>query len=405
MTAPLVTSVLVLLLLVNLSLDILSSARAYVGGEGYWSKAQKDAVSHLMRYARTFDASDHARYQAALAVPLGDRKAREALDRPDPDYEAARQGFIEGRNDPEDVDGMARFFVRFRDVSYVSRAIGIWAGGDGEIARLQRTAERLREAIESNRRDPATIARLLDEIRSSNERLTPLEDAFSQTLGEAFRALRAALVAFLTCAAALLTGGAMLVIRRMLDRAEIAEAALREATRALAKRADRMQFIAHHDALTGLPNRMLLEQSTQQVLSRTRRHGGAAALLFIDLDGFKTVNDAHGHSVGDELLRAFGARLGAHVRKEDIAGRLGGDEFCVILDALSGPEAAEAASKHLVGVLGKPYAIGGYELVVTASIGIGCFPKDGEDFLDLLKCADRHMYREKRRPRIVSTRQ
>lgn len=403
-SAPLVASVLILLMLVVASLDILSMGRAYVGGEGYWSKAQKDAVSHLMRYARTFDSADFALYQQAMAVPLGDRKAREALDRPVPDYPAARQGFIEGRNDPGDVDGMARFFVRFRNVGYVARAIDIWAEGDLEIARLDEHAGKLQQEIESGQRDPARIGRLLEDIRRSNQMLTPLEDAFSQTLGEATRVLREVLVAVLISVAALLTGGAMLVIRAILRRAETAEADLRKATDALARHAERMQFIAHHDALTGLPNRMMFEKQAKQVLSRTRRHGGCAALLFIDLDDFKVVNDAQGHSVGDELLRALAARLAAHVRREDTAARLGGDEFCVILDGLADESAAEAIAKNLVEALGRPYTLGEYEFTVRASIGIGCFPGDGDTVEALLKCADERMYREKRRLRIVSSR-
>src|SRR4051812_29192740 len=91
---PLVASVFALLGLVVVSLDLLSTGRAYVGGEGYWSKAQKDSVIHLMRYSRTFDPADYDLYRASLAVPLGDRKAREALDRPEPDYAAAHDGFI-----------------------------------------------------------------------------------------------------------------------------------------------------------------------------------------------------------------------------------------------------------------------------------------------------------------------
>lgn len=403
-SAPLVASVLILLMLVVASLDILSMGRAYVGGEGYWSKAQKDAVSHLTRYARTYDPADYALYKQALAVPLGDRKAREALDRPVPDYAAARQGFIEGRNDPEDVDGMARFFVRFRNVSYVARAIDIWAEGDREIALLDAHAGRLHEEIESGRRDPARIARLLEDIRKSNQDLTPLEDAFSQTLGEATRVLREVLVAVLISVGALLTGGALLVIRGILRRAETAEADLRKATGALARHAERMQFIAHHDALTGLPNRMMFEQQAAQVLSRTRRHGGCAALLFIDLNDFKAINDARGHSAGDELLRALAARLSAHVRREDTAARLGGDEFCVILDGLADESAAEAIAKNIVEALEKPYALGDQEFTVRASIGIGCFPRDGDSVEALLKCADERMYREKRRPRIVSSR-
>src|ERR1700732_555352 len=100
----------------GVSISALSGVRAYVGGEGLWSKAQKDAVYYLVRYARSAEASDYQRYQAAIAVPLGDRAAREALDRPAGriDYEAARRGFLSGRNNPEDIDVMSAIFVHFR---------------------------------------------------------------------------------------------------------------------------------------------------------------------------------------------------------------------------------------------------------------------------------------------------
>src|SRR5688572_20019649 len=100
LVAPVVLVVAALLVLVAAAMETLSAGRAYVGGEGLWSKAQKDAVHHLQRYARSFDETDFERYRTAVAVTLGDRKAREALDRPEPDYTTARRGFIEGRNHP-----------------------------------------------------------------------------------------------------------------------------------------------------------------------------------------------------------------------------------------------------------------------------------------------------------------
>src|SRR5688572_31009781 len=99
---PLALIAAVLLVLVDASMETLSAGRAYVAGEGLWSKAQKDSVYHLLRYARDRDRAHYDRYLAAIAIPLGDRKAREALDRPQPDYAAAQVGFIEGRNHPDD---------------------------------------------------------------------------------------------------------------------------------------------------------------------------------------------------------------------------------------------------------------------------------------------------------------
>jgi PAS domain S-box-containing protein len=195
-----------------------------VGGEGLWSKAQKDAVHHLLWYARTFDERDYERYREAIAVPLGDRKAREALDRPQPDFAAARRGLIEGRNHPDDVDAMASLFVRFRHVSYVDKAIGIWAEADGEIVKLQDAAQRLRAA----KGQPAAVAGLLEEINRINGVVGPLEDEFSFTLGAATRWMRDALFLVLMASAGVLVGAAALRTRALLRQADRAEAARRE---------------------------------------------------------------------------------------------------------------------------------------------------------------------------------
>ena len=224
---PLVALVTALLLLTAASMETLSAGRAYVGGEGLWSKAQKDAVHHLLYYARSFDERYYQRYQIAIAVPLGDRKAREALDRASPDYETARRGFIEGRNHPEDVDAMARLFVRFRDISYVAKAIDIWAEGDRRIGELRAVATRLHAEI-SGGRDPGRIGGLLEELHTVNAALEPLEDAFSYTLGEATRWMREVLFYVMLGASILLLLGAALTTRALLQRADRAETSRRE---------------------------------------------------------------------------------------------------------------------------------------------------------------------------------
>src|SRR5437879_6793881 len=109
-----------LMALAALSMAILSASRAYVAGEGLWSKAQKDATFHLLRYARSGEEADYLGYLSAISVPLGDRIAREALERPQPDLAAARSGFLQGRNHPGDIDGMINLFIYFRNVSYLA---------------------------------------------------------------------------------------------------------------------------------------------------------------------------------------------------------------------------------------------------------------------------------------------
>src|SRR4029434_7199057 len=118
---PLLALVAALAPLGTASIDILSAVRAYVGGEGLWSKAQKDSVYHLYRYAETRSESDYRRYQQSMAVPLGGGKAREALEKPRPELAVARQGFLEGRNHPDDIAHMILLFRRFRNVSYIDK--------------------------------------------------------------------------------------------------------------------------------------------------------------------------------------------------------------------------------------------------------------------------------------------
>ncbi|MEW6687866.1 MAG: EAL domain-containing protein [Pseudomonadota bacterium] len=394
LTLPLVAIVAALVGLAAASMETLSAGRAYVGGEGLWSKAQKDAVAHLLRYARSFDERHYRRYLAAIAVPLGDRKAREALEAPQPDFEAARRGFIEGRNHPDDVDAMARLFVRFRHVSYVDKAIGIWAEGDRRIEQLRDAAARLRAEI-GGARDPARIDALLDEIHAVDAALAPLEDAFSYTLGEATRWMRETLLYVMLGASLALLAAAALATRALLRSAYRAQAGERAALRELAALAERMEYLAHHDSLTALPNRVMLQERLREAVSLARRHRKQLALLFVDLDYFKNVNDSLGHGVGDSLLQAVAARLRAAVRQEDLVVRLGGDEFCILLQDLGDPrEAAQVAGK-LLTELAEPHRLGGHELHVPASIGIACLPGDGHDMETLLRHADIAMYRAK----------
>src|SRR3954471_14100219 len=115
---PFMAAVVLLVLLAAESLDIVSATRSYVGGESVWSKGQKDGVYRLFRYAQSRDERDFAAYKAAIAVPLGDRRARLELEKETPDLAVAREGFIAGRNDPADVNGMIMLFRRFHDISF-----------------------------------------------------------------------------------------------------------------------------------------------------------------------------------------------------------------------------------------------------------------------------------------------
>jgi diguanylate cyclase (GGDEF)-like protein/PAS domain S-box-containing protein len=170
---------------------------------------------------------------------------------------------------------------------------------------------------------------------------------------------------------------------------------LRYAAIQLQHDARRLEFLAHHDTLTGLPNRAMFSERAREAVAHARRHQKNCAFLFLDLDNFKTVNDTLGHDVGDALLKIISSRLRASVRGDDFIARIGGDEFCVLLQDIADPREAAAVAQKLLLELGKPYRLGEHQLSSGASIGIACVPQDGEDVATLLRLADLAMYRAK----------
>ncbi len=169
------------------ALNTLSAVRAGVGGEGLWSKAQKDAIYHLGRYGHTRDNNEYNYFLHFMKVPLGDHKARVELQKPDRDFEVAKQGFIEGRNHPEDAENMIRLFRDFSTISYINKAIQTWAKADSVSAKLIPLGETLHAEIISENPSQERIDAVLKEIAPINFQLTLLEDEFSYTLGEGSR--------------------------------------------------------------------------------------------------------------------------------------------------------------------------------------------------------------------------
>lgn len=156
-----------------------------------------------------------------------------------------------------------------------------------------------------------------------------------------------------------------------------------------------IRHLAHHDVLTNLPNRALLDDRLAQGMERSRRSGQQLALLFIDLDRFKHVNDSLGHPVGDRLLKAVAQRFSRAIRDEDTLARQGGDEFVVILEALGGHGDAALVADKLLAALETPVVFDQHEIFVGASIGISLFPDDGDTIEALMRCADSAMYQAK----------
>jgi diguanylate cyclase (GGDEF)-like protein len=162
---------------------------------------------------------------------------------------------------------------------------------------------------------------------------------------------------------------------------------------------DMLQHQASHDRLTGLPNRMLFDDRLSLALASTHRYGEMLAVVFLDLDGFKTINDTLGHAVGDQLLKNVAERLTGCLRQGDILARWGGDEFTLLLSPISGAEDTTKIATEILNTLNVPLQLDGRELHIKASLGIALAPYDGDDADTLLKNADAAMYRAKQQGR------
>jgi diguanylate cyclase (GGDEF)-like protein/PAS domain S-box-containing protein len=156
-----------------------------------------------------------------------------------------------------------------------------------------------------------------------------------------------------------------------------------------------LEYQAYYDALTGLPNRLLFRDRVVNAIAQARRNKRAIAVMYLDLDHFKLVNDGLGHSIGDALLSEVAQRLQGCIRASDTISRLGGDEFTILLNDVSDSDSAASVARKILQSFTRAFRVESHELFVTASIGIGLFPNDGEDVEALLKCADSAMYRAK----------
>jgi len=511
-TWPFLLIVVVLVLLASESLKIVSASRAYVGGESLWSKGQKEAVYSLFRYAQSHAEADYAAYRAAIAVPLGDRLARIELLRDDPDLGVARAGFIAGRNDPADVDGMIMLFRRFSGMSFMRTAIGIWTEADERIAELVVAAEALHAAIGAGNATAETLVPILTGIDAINRRLTPLEEAFSSTLGIASRSTQTILEIALVLTAMLLVILGAAMSRRMLrasesleaqlfaerDRAQVTLRSIAEgvittgldgrvesmnpAAQALTgwrgdaaigqpvatvfrivDNADRATPIdpmaklldaeatvewrgdtvlvqsdgasidvdasaapirdrdgmiigavlvfydvtaersftaqlshqARHDALTGLPNRREFEHRLARALADAATLDRRHAVLYLDLDHFKEVNDTSGHAAGDALLREIGAVLQRKLREGDTLARLGGDEFGVLLENCPPDVALRIADTLRAAVAEFHFESRTQRIALGVSIGLVAIVERRFSVAEVLHLADTCCYEAK----------
>jgi diguanylate cyclase (GGDEF)-like protein/PAS domain S-box-containing protein len=541
-----------LLLTVVVTTNVTSGVRAYVGGEGLYSKGQKDAIFYLLRYLYSQSERDYREYLAAIAVPLGDHQARVELQKPRFDREAVARGFIQGGNAAADVPDLIFVFRWFHDVSYMRTAIEAWRLADVQVAALSSCGDQMHRTIAAGQLTPAKAAEYDQQISRINEAITPLEQQFSQVLGEGARQISRLLSGLIFLVAFVLLGGGLFVswrisrelrigilnLRRaakkvaagdldqrvevrshdelgdlaadfndMIEHRKGTEAELREvvefrekimqsATNAIyaiapdgtflivnrrvctltgyseaelvgmhfnslfpTERVEelgrlfadlirtgipienhetpllrkdrqlvlisfssavihkdkkvvaivgaaediterkmheaRLAHLANYDSLTDLPNRNLLGDRIEQALARARRTGHSLALVYLDLDGFKFVNDSYGHTMGDSLLKIVALMLEREVRDDDTVARLGGDEFVILLDEVDSRREVIEVTSRILNAFSQPISMAGHQFHVTASIGVSLYPDDGKSQEALLQYADIAMYSAK----------
>lgn len=215
------------------------AVRLHTGGQGFWAKAQKDAVRSLEHYARSHDEADFQAYQQHIQVPLGDQQARLELQKPHPDLDVVRAGYLQGRNHPEDIDYAIPFYRRFQHNAHVSRVIERWEEADRLMAELNQAAERFHAAQSSGRATPETTRAFLAELADLDRRLTAAEDLFASTLAEAARWLN-------TTAKNLTYAIALLFMALGLGLARLIISRIRATERALAASEEQFRTIFEH---------------------------------------------------------------------------------------------------------------------------------------------------------------
>ncbi len=487
LVSPFVAIVLLQAFLAGTSLSILSSVRAYVGGESLWSKGQKDAIHYLLLYGETGDHRYFEQYEKAIAVPLGDRAARIALEKRTPDLEAARAGFLQGGNHAEDIDGMIWLFRYFRAFPPFELAITYWVNTDTMLDQLMALAKQIQSEQNGTVASPEQQSSLRERIDQFNARFAPQAMSFAKSLGNGSRQVKLILTIANLFTAMLLVVLLLAMTRRFLaqrrrfmhalrnekERAQITLAAIgdgvistdaqgnvdymnlaaeelvarsltiskglpidalfrildeetgqqRESqfgqilegrdlpatTRPqLLQRPDsttvaismtgtplykegevagavlvlhdmtsekkyiaRLSWQASHDSLTKLANRREFEHRLEKALQGQDFSGeGPHALMFLDLDQFKIINDTCGHAAGDKLLCEVAETLQLHLRVDDLLARLGGDEFAILLEYGDLERAAIVAERLRQAVQDLNFVWNGRSFTVTASIGL-----------------------------------
>jgi len=391
LVSPFVMVVVLQAAIAGFSLEVMSSVRAYVAGEALWSRSQKNAVYFLNLYLHSGEPSQFAQYQASLAVPIGDEFARWALERDPVDVEAARIGFLQGGNHPDDVPGLIWLFRYFNRVSFLQDAIREWTATDPMLLELSVFGEVIRSELKKGPiQDDDRLQFLSSRLSELNAQFTVHAKQFSTVLGEGSRAIKLTLTGI-----NILTAAALILLliwhtRRLVRQRQTFEDALHAEK-------ERLAWQASHDWLTGLSNRRAFEARLQAELDNAA--AGALALILLDLDQFKSVNDSCGHLAGDRLLCQVSRLLQQDRHAHDVVARLGGDEFGLILPRCSPFDAVDIAERLRRSLELFNFAWDDRCFAVTASIGVACIADGTITLEDAMRRADAACYRAKEKGR------
>ena len=378
---PFVPILIALVLLGAFCVDVLTDIRAFVNGESRWSKREKTAVIHLLRYADSREEGEFQAFQQEIEVLEGDRLARLEIQKKHPDREYAIGLLVKGGLDRQDSDGIIRVFRIFGGVPSVAHAIQIWEMTDAEIADLREDAQELRQAVKTG----ADVTPVVRKIEAADVILTTQESDFSQFLGDLSRELRDWMIPGIGIAAALLLLPGILMVLRNIRRE-------REHTQRLAHQVS-------HDALTGLYNRSAFERRLEQAIAQLGNDECVHSLMYLDLDQFKVVNDTCGHAAGDDLIREIAGLMRAQLRKRDTLARLGGDEFGVLLECCDVHDGERLAEAIREAVASYRFVRGQRSFTLAVSIGLIRLDRSLSEVTDALSAADAACYMAKQKGR------
>ena len=396
--SPFLAIVTVLVALAIASIDILAAGRAYVEGESLWSKNQKESVFHLLQYAETGDERELAKFERAIRSPLGFKRARLELEKPNPDYDVVYSGFLEGGTHPDDIAGVVSLYERFHDVSYMKNVLDIWRRGDEFIERLTKAAQQLRMVEHENPSSMAERQAIANTIIEIDRELRPWQNKFSNTLGDATRWIKSTLLIVVLAVAGTLVPLGILLTQRVVSRVDRAERELKE-LKLREEFAAKVAFHASHDPLTGLLNRLEFENRLKLALHTAEHQARHHVVMYLDLDQFKIVNDTCGHAAGDRLLRQVSTLLKQQVREGDSIARLGGDEFGVLLENCPMQDAIRIAEELRQCIVQFRFVTEERSFSIGASVGVVHVTDGFLNMTEILGAADSACYVAKQKGR------